>query len=113
MATSKPYKEVKDRFLADPKFRKEYDALGPEFRLTPYSTDNTFHACYIRAIGGKHLVLDRTDPTNITFNFLLTPEQVKIADSYNTGGTVVAIALAESHKAIMRMIKNRTQPEDE
>ena len=27
------YKDVKKRFLADPEFRKEYKALGPEFEL--------------------------------------------------------------------------------
>jgi DNA-binding XRE family transcriptional regulator len=27
------YKSVKKRFLADPEFRKEYEALGPEFEL--------------------------------------------------------------------------------
>jgi len=27
------YKDVKKRFLADPEFRKEYEALGPEFEL--------------------------------------------------------------------------------
>jgi len=27
------YKSVKERFLADPEFRKEYESLGPEFEL--------------------------------------------------------------------------------
>jgi len=27
------YKDVKRSFLADPEFRKEYEALGPEFEL--------------------------------------------------------------------------------
>jgi hypothetical protein len=27
------YKDVKKRFLADPEFRKEYEALEPEFEL--------------------------------------------------------------------------------
>ncbi len=27
------YKDVKKRFLEDPEFRKEYEALGPEFEL--------------------------------------------------------------------------------
>jgi len=30
------YKEVKQRFLADPEFRKEYEALGPEFELIEF-----------------------------------------------------------------------------
>ncbi len=29
----RPYKEVKKRFLADPEFRREYEALKPEFEL--------------------------------------------------------------------------------
>jgi len=33
MAQLKSYKDVKKRFLADPEFRKEYEALGPEFEL--------------------------------------------------------------------------------
>ena len=33
MAQLKAYKDVKKRFLADPEFRKEYEALGPEFEL--------------------------------------------------------------------------------
>lgn len=83
--------------------------------LIPYVTDITFHACYIRAIGGKHLTLDRTNPDSIVFNFSLTPEQVKLADAYNGGALVCAIAFAESHRVIMRLIKNRnsTQPENE
>ena len=27
------YRDVKKRFLADPEFRKEYEALGPEFEV--------------------------------------------------------------------------------
>lgn len=33
MAQLRAYKDVKKRFLADPEFRKEYEALGPEFEL--------------------------------------------------------------------------------
>ena len=33
MVYLKSYKDVKKRFLADPEFRKEYKALGPEFEL--------------------------------------------------------------------------------
>lgn len=33
MVYLKSYKDVKKRFLADPEFRKEYEALGPEFEL--------------------------------------------------------------------------------
>jgi len=29
----RPYKDVKKRFLADPEFRKEYEAMGPELEL--------------------------------------------------------------------------------
>ncbi len=87
----------------------------PNDGLIPYNTDSTFHAAFIRAIGGKGLWLDRSDPDNINFNFSLTPEQVKLADTYNTGGTIVAIAMADSHKRIMQLIKNpkSTQPENE
>ena len=87
----------------------------PTDGLTPYSTDGTFHAAYIRAIGGKKLTLDRTNPDSITFNFALTLEQVKLADAYNAGAPVIALAIADAHKAIMRMIKNpnAAQPENE
>ncbi len=33
MAHLRSYKDVKKRFLADPEFRKEYEAQGPEFEL--------------------------------------------------------------------------------
>jgi ribosome-binding protein aMBF1 (putative translation factor) len=33
MAQLRSYKDVKKRFLADPDFRKEYEALGSEFEL--------------------------------------------------------------------------------
>lgn len=33
MVHLREYKDVKKRFLADPEFRKEYEALGPEFEL--------------------------------------------------------------------------------
>jgi transcriptional regulator with XRE-family HTH domain len=33
MTHLRSYKNVKKRFLADPEFRKEYEALGPEFEL--------------------------------------------------------------------------------
>jgi transcriptional regulator with XRE-family HTH domain len=33
MVYLKSYKDVKKGFLADPEFRKEYEALGPEFEL--------------------------------------------------------------------------------
>ncbi len=84
----------------------------PNDGLIPYSVDNTFHACYIRAIGGKGLILDRTNPKSINFCFTLTPDQVKLADSYNTGG--IPMAIENAHKVIMRLIKSgATQPEDE
>ena len=33
MKHARSYNDVKRRFLADPEFRKEYEALGPEFEL--------------------------------------------------------------------------------
>ncbi|MBM3708524.1 MAG: helix-turn-helix transcriptional regulator [Actinobacteria bacterium] len=33
MKQARSYKEVKKKFLADAEFRKEYEALGPEFEL--------------------------------------------------------------------------------
>jgi predicted transcriptional regulator len=33
MVNIRSYKDVKKRFLEDPEFRKEYEALGPEFKL--------------------------------------------------------------------------------
>jgi ribosome-binding protein aMBF1 (putative translation factor) len=33
MLNVRSYKDVKKRFLEDPEFRKEYEALGPEFEL--------------------------------------------------------------------------------
>ena len=33
MKNARSYNDVKRRFLADPEFRKEYEALGPEFEL--------------------------------------------------------------------------------
>ena len=33
MASLRSYKEVKKRFLSEPEFRREYEALGPEFEL--------------------------------------------------------------------------------
>lgn len=33
MVQLRSYKDVKKRFLADPEFRKEYEALEPEFEL--------------------------------------------------------------------------------
>ena len=33
MKNARSYNEVKKRFLADPEFRKEYEAVGPEFEL--------------------------------------------------------------------------------
>jgi len=33
MKHARPYNDVKKRFLADPEFRKEYETLGPEFKL--------------------------------------------------------------------------------
>ena len=36
----KSYKDVKKRLVADPEFRKEYEALGPEFELTNRLSDD-------------------------------------------------------------------------
>ncbi|MFO7772508.1 MAG: helix-turn-helix transcriptional regulator [Dehalococcoidia bacterium] len=33
MASLRSYKDVKKRFLSEPEFRREYEALGPEFEL--------------------------------------------------------------------------------
>jgi predicted transcriptional regulator len=33
MASLRSYKDVKNRFLSEPEFRREYEALGPEFEL--------------------------------------------------------------------------------
>ncbi len=87
----------------------------PTDGLTPYSTESTFQACYIRAIGGKLVGLDRTNPKSINFNFALTLEQVELANLYPAAqGSVIPLAMEVAHKAIMRMIKdpNSTQPED-
>ena len=33
MASLRSYKEVKKRFLSEPDFRREYEAIGPKFEL--------------------------------------------------------------------------------
>lgn len=74
--------------------------------LTPYSTDNTYHAAYLRAIGGKLIDIDRSDERHFVYFFQLTSEQEELAPAYFCGGPVCAIAYADSHKNLMRIIKS-------
>ena len=63
MKHARPYNDVKKRFLADPEFRKEYEALKPEFEL-------------IESIVRRRMELDMT--------------QKELADKLGTGQAAVS-----------------------
>jgi hypothetical protein len=105
MAVSKSYKKVKEKLLADPKFRKEYEALATEPSIH-HTTHDTDEAAYLCALGAKKPVLDRSQP-RINFIFELTEEQMAaIPHHYDGTGQVGSLAISNARKSLLREIKN-------
>lgn len=83
-------------------------------KTIPFSTDNTYQASFLKAIGGELLGIDRANPSRLVYVFALTLEQTEAASQYSLHkASVDPLDMAMSHKDLMVEIKNPKREGDD